>query len=107
MERSLISAMTYALVVSATHAVPADEENFPKEEECTAGAWEWVQKMREANPDVKMRLIEPYEAFNHDDSTEVVCEGVDLTRKNEILVSCRQFGFPRNTRTVHWCNGKR
>ena len=39
MERSsLISVMNYALVVSATHAVPADDENFPKEEDCTPGA---------------------------------------------------------------------
>jgi hypothetical protein len=86
-ERSLISAMTCALVVSATHAVSADKENFPKEEECTAGASEWVQKIREANPGIKMRMIEPYEVFNHDDSTDVVFKGVDLTRQNEMLVA--------------------
>jgi hypothetical protein len=70
MERSLISAMKCDLVVSATHAVPADEENFPTEEECTPGAWEWVQALREANPGVKMHMLAPHEMLNHDDSTE-------------------------------------
>ena len=50
MERSSISAMNHALVVSATHAVPADDENFPTAEDCTPGAWEWVNKIREASP---------------------------------------------------------
>jgi hypothetical protein len=57
MERSLISAIAYALIVSVTHAVPADEENCPKEDECTPGAWEWAQKVREANPEIKMRML--------------------------------------------------
>ena len=87
MERSLISAMSYALVVSATHAVPADDENFPKEEDCTPGAWEWVTKVRDASPLIKMRMLEPHEIINHDNCTDVVFEGIHMTRTNEILVA--------------------
>jgi len=79
--------MSYALVVSATHAVPADEENFPKEDDCTPGAWEWVEKIREANPGTKMRMLETHEIINHDDCTDVIFEGIHLSRKNEVLVA--------------------
>jgi hypothetical protein len=87
MEHSLISAMEFALVVSATHTVPADKDNFPKEEECTPGTWEWVQTMREANPHIPMRMLEPHKTLNHDDTTDVVFEGADLTQKNKTLVA--------------------
>jgi hypothetical protein len=87
MECLLISAMPYALIGSATHAVPADEENFPKEEQCTPGAWEWVPKVREASPEIKMQILTPHEIINHDDCTDVVFKGVDLTWNNEILVA--------------------
>jgi hypothetical protein len=50
------------------------------------GAWEWVQKMREANCGIKMRMLEPKETFNHDDSTDVAFEGVNLIRINEVPV---------------------
>jgi hypothetical protein len=87
MEKSLISAMTYALVVAATHVVPADDDNLPKKDECTEGAFEFVSLIREAYLGLKMRLLDPHEIINHDDTTDVIFEGVDLTRKNEVLVA--------------------
>ena len=61
MERSLTSAMTCALVVAATHVVPADNDNLPKKDECTEGAFEFVSLVREANPELKMRSLDPHE----------------------------------------------
>jgi hypothetical protein len=83
MERSLMSAMTCALVVAATHVVPADDDNLPKKDECTEGAFEFVSLIRESNPGLKMRLLNPHEIINHDDTTDVIFEGVDLTRKTK------------------------
>jgi hypothetical protein len=34
-----------------------------------------------------MRQLDPQEFINHDDTTNVIFEGVDLTRKNEVLVA--------------------
>jgi hypothetical protein len=90
MERSLTSAMTHALVVAATHVVPADDDDLPKKDECTEGAFEFVSLIREADPGLKMRLLDPHEIIkNHDDTTDVIFEGVDVTptRKNEVPVA--------------------
>jgi hypothetical protein len=89
------------VVLAATHVVPADDYNLPKEDECSEGSFEFVSLLREADPGLEMRSLDPHEIINCDDTTDVIFEGVNLTRKNKVLVAHVESLPNRSTHGLH------
>ena len=89
-ERSLISAVTFALVVLATHFIAGEEENFPDDEDLTEGAKETLKLIRQANPGIKMKVVPPHLVFNHDDSGQFLMRNKNDAshgKKQELLLT--------------------
>lgn len=86
-ERSLIAAMTFALVVAATHYRVIEKEmkgNFP--EEATEGAVLLQNLVKQAYDEAPLYLVPPHRIMNHDDNTQYFFEGV-FNEKDEIVVT--------------------
>jgi hypothetical protein len=100
-ERSLISAMTFALVVAATHHQVVDRErkgNFP--EQATEGAKLLRDLVEEAHDEAPLYLVPPHRIMNHDDNTRYFFEG-NFNEKNEIVITHSSSYEKRNRTSLH------
>ena len=103
-ERSLISAMTYCLVVMASHFVIGENENFQDESKLTEGAKKTLAVVRKANEGMKMKVIPPHLIFNHDDSTQFVIRDQTPTscgnKKTQLLLAHVTSEIDKGTRSL-------
>lgn len=100
-ERSLISAMTFALTVAATHFRPVEKEtkgNFP--DKVTEGAKLLRDLVQEANNGAPLYLVPPHRIMNHDDNTRYFFEGT-CNDKNMVAITHLNSYDKRNRTSLH------
>lgn len=100
-ERSLISAMSFALVVAATHYRVVDRErkgNFP--DQATEGAKLLRDLVEEAHDGAPLYLVPPHRIMNHDDNARYFFEGT-FNEKNEIVITHSSSHDKKNRTSLH------